>query len=96
VDSHVAVERRADVVRAHRGADADGCGLVPASRVERPGDLPLLVEDVPPLLDPAGDEHLAVDREQVLAVEACLLHLLERAQRLGFAYGHAAHSNEGT
>ena len=46
VDAHVAMERRADVVRAHRRGDADGRALVPAARVERARDLPLLVEDV--------------------------------------------------
>ena len=50
---------------------------------------------------------LPVHREEVLAVEAGLLHLLERADGLGFTYGHAGalqfvgravalHSNEGT
>ena len=70
---------------AHRGRDADRRRLVPAARVERAGDLPLAVEDVPALLDPARDQHVAVDAEQVLAVEARLLHLLERAARLGYA-----------
>ena len=51
VDAHVAVERRADVVGAHRGRDADGGGLVAAAGVEATRDLPLLVEDVPALLD---------------------------------------------
>ena len=60
VDAHVALERRADVVRAHRGRDADRRALVASARVERPRDLPLLVEDVAALLDPAGDEHVAV------------------------------------
>ena len=52
VDAHVAVERRADVVGAHRHRDADGGCLVPAAGVERAGDLALLVEDVAALLDP--------------------------------------------
>ena len=84
-------------------ADADRGGLVPAARVERARDLALLVEDVPALLDPARDQHVAVDAEQVLAVEARLLHLLQRAYGLGFTYGHQrspvvgsgrAHSND--
>ena len=83
VDAHVAVERRADVLRAHRGGDADRGGLVPAARVERAGDLALLVEDVAALLDPARDQHVAVDGEQVLAVEACLADFLQRADGLG-------------
>ena len=70
VDAHVAVERRPDVVRAHGGRDADGRGLVPAARVEASGDLPLLVEDVAALLDRAREQHVAVDAEEVLAVEA--------------------------
>ena len=85
VHAHVAVQRRADVVGAHRGRDADGRGLVAAARVERAGDLPLAVEDVAALLDAAGDQHVAVDPEQVLAVEALLLHILQRAARLGYA-----------
>ena len=89
VDAHVAVERRADVVRAHRRRDADGGALVSAARVEGARDLPLLVEDVAALLDATRDEHAAVDREEVLAVEPDLLHLLERAHGLGFTYGHA-------
>ena len=72
VDAHVAVERRAHVVGPHRGRDADRRGLVPAARVEAAGDLPLAVEDVAALLDPAREEHVAVDAEQVLAVEARL------------------------
>ena len=56
-------------------------GLVAASRVERAGNLALAVEDVAALLDPARDEHVAVDAEQVLAVESSLSHLLERADR---------------
>jgi hypothetical protein len=88
VDAHVALERRADVVRAHRRRDADRRALVAATRVERPGDLPLLVEDVTALLDPARGQHVAVDAEQVLAVEASFLHLLQRLDRLGLANCH--------
>jgi hypothetical protein len=83
VDAHVAVEGRADVVRAHRGRDTDGCGLVAAAGIERAGDLALAVEDVPALLDTAGDQHVAVDAEQVLAVEACLPDLAQGADRFG-------------
>ncbi len=75
VDAHVAVERRPDVVRPHRGRNTDRRGLVSAPGVERARDLPLLVEDVTALLDPARDHHVAVDPEQVLAVESRLLHL---------------------
>ena len=85
VDAHVAVQRRSDVVRPHRAADADCGRLVSAPRVEGAGDLALLVEDVPALLDAAGDQHAAVHAEQVLAVEARVLHLRQRADRLGFA-----------
>ena len=85
VDAHVAVERRADVLGAHRRRDADGGTLVAAARVERARDLPLPVEDVPAFLDPARDEQVAVDLEQVLTVEAPLLHLLQRAAWLGHA-----------
>jgi hypothetical protein len=84
VHAHVAMERRADVVGAHRGCDADGRGLVPSPRVEGAGDLPLAIEDVAALLDPAGQDHVAVDAEQVLAVEASLADFLQRADRLGF------------
>ena len=52
VDAHVALQRAADVVRPHRAADSDGGSLVAAARVERAGNLALLVEDVPALLDP--------------------------------------------
>ena len=89
VDAHVAVERRADVVGPHRRRDADRGALVAAAGVERAGDLALLVEDVAALLDPARDQHVAVDAEQVLAVEARLPDLAQRADRLGFAYSHA-------
>ena len=84
VDAHVAVERRADVVRAERGRHAHRARLVAAARVEGARDLPLLVEDVPALLDPARDQHVAVDAEQVLAVEPRLADLAQRADRLGF------------
>ena len=89
VDAHVALQRRADVVRAHRGRDADRRALVAAAGVERAGDLALLVEDVAALLDPARDQHVAVDAEEVLAVEAGLLHFLQRPDRLGFPDCHA-------
>ena len=69
VHAHVAVQRGADIVGPHRRRDTDGCGLVAATRVERPGDLPLPVEDVTPLLDAAGGDHVPVDAEEVLAVE---------------------------
>ena len=84
VDAHVAVQRRAHVLRAHRGGDADRRGLVPASRVEAAGDLPLLVEDVAALLDAPRGEEVAVDVEEVLAVEAELSDLCERADRFCF------------
>ena len=84
VDAHVAVERRADVVGAHRGRDADGARLVSPSRVERAGDLALAVEDAAALLDPAGHQHVRVDAEEILAVESCLSNLFQRADRLGF------------
>ena len=95
VDAHVALQRRADVVRAHRRRDAHGGGLVPAPGVEGAGDLPLLVEDVPALLDRPGDEHVAVHPEEVLAVEPRLLHLLQRLDRLGLAYCHVGTSLPG-
>src|SRR5216683_3275227 len=69
VHAQVAVERRADVVRPHRRRDADRGGLVPSPRVERPGDLALLVEDVAALLDPAREHHVPVDAEEVVPVE---------------------------
>ena len=56
--------------------------------VKEPGIF-LLVEDVAPLLDPAGDEEVAVDAEQVLAVEARLTYFMQRADRLT-AYRHAS------
>ena len=71
-------------------ATPDRRALVSSPGVERAGDLPLLVEDVAALLDAARDQHVAVDPEEVLAVEPCVLHLLERAHGLGFTYGHAA------
>ena len=84
VHAQVAVKRRADVVGLHRRRDPDRGGLVPASRVERAGDLALLVEDVSALLEPARDQHVAVDRQQVLAVETRLPDLGQRADRLRF------------
>ena len=88
VDAHVALQRAADVVRAHRAPDSDGRRLVAAARVERAGDLALLVEDVPTLLDPARGQHAAIHAEQVLAVEAYLVHFLKRADRLCLSYCH--------
>src|SRR5207244_3973495 len=84
VDAHVPVERRADVVRSHCGRNAHRGGLVPASGVEGARDLALPVEDVAALLDPAGEDHAAVDAEEVLAVEPRLSDLLQRADGLGF------------
>ena len=96
VDAHVAVERRADVLRTHRRGDADRRRLVAASGVERPRDLPLLVKGVAALLDRARDQHVAVRAEQVLTVETRLADLAERRDRLGCAgYRHGrGHSSE--
>jgi hypothetical protein len=94
VHAHVAVEWCADVVGPHGRPDADRGSLVPPARIERPRDLALLVEDVAALLDPARDQHVAVDPEEVFAVEPCLFHLLERAHGLRFAHCHARHSND--
>src|SRR5213079_2385387 len=48
------------------------------------GNLPLQVEDVAALLDSARQQHGAVDAEQVLAIEARVAHLFQRADGLGF------------
>ena len=84
VDAHVAVERRPDVFSSHRRGDADGGCLVAAAGVEGAGDLPLFVEDVPALLDPAREQHVAVDPEEVLAVETRLADLVQGGDGLGF------------
>jgi hypothetical protein len=84
VDAHVAVERRPDVVRTHRGGDGDGGGFVSAPGVEASGDLPLLVENVAAFLDAAGRDECPEDAEQVLAVEAQFLQLAQRADGLCF------------
>jgi hypothetical protein len=39
---------------------------------------------VAPLLDPAGDQHVAVDAEEILAIETRVFDLLQRPDRLGF------------
>ena len=88
VHAHVALQRAADVVGAHGRADSDGGRLVAAAGVEGARDLPLLVEDVAALLDPARREHVPVEAEQVLAVQPDLLHFLEGAERLRFPYCH--------
>ena len=85
VDAHVAVQRGTDVLRAHCRGYADGGRFVPAAGVEAARDLPLLVEDVAPLLDSAGEDEVAVDAEEVLAVETGFLGLLDRADWLCFA-----------
>jgi hypothetical protein len=81
VDAHVAVKRCPHVLRPHRRSDADGSCLVAAPGVEGAGDLSLAVQDVAALLDPSRHEHVAVDAEQVLAVEARLAHLVQRPHR---------------
>ena len=85
VDAHVALDRRAHVVGPHRGRDADRRALVAASGVEAARDLPLAVEDVAALLDPAGHEHVAVDLEEILPVEVRILDVRSRGNRRGFA-----------
>ena len=89
VHAHVPLDRRPDVVRSHRSPDRDRGALVAPAGVERARDLALLVQDVPALLDAARDQEVAVDGEEILAIEACLHHLLERADRLRFPYRHA-------
>jgi hypothetical protein len=93
VHAHVAVQRRADVVGAHRRPDAHRRRLVAAAGVEGAGDLPLAVEDVAALLDAARDEHVPVDAEEVLAVEPRFLDLAEGADRFGLACDR--HGREG-
>ena len=86
VDAHVAVRaacrRRPAPIAV---ATPTAARLVPAARVEGAGDLALLVEDVAALLDPARDQHVAVDGEEVVAVETRLPHLGQRPDRSGFA-----------
>ena len=96
VDAHVALERGADVVSAHRRRDADGRGLVAPARVERAGDLALPVEDVAALLDAARDQEVAVDAEQILAVESCVPNLAERADGLRFSDCHRPVNSNGS
>src|SRR5256714_4128646 len=84
VNAHVAVQWCTDVVGAHRRGHAHGGAFVAAAGVERARDLALAVEDVAALLDPAAHEHVSVDAEEILAKEARLANLLERANRLGF------------
>src|SRR5437588_587516 len=93
VDAHVAVERRADVVGPHCGGDANGGGFVAAAGVERARDLALAIKDVAALLDAARDEHVAVDAEQVLAVEPRLAHLADGADGLRFSRNRHAGRN---
>src|SRR4029079_17848176 len=63
--------------------------FVPTAGVERAGDLALPVEDVSALLDPAAHDHVPVDAEEILAQQARLADLLQRANRLCFpGYRH--------
>jgi len=78
------MQRCADVVGAHRSGHPHGGALVPAAGVERAGDLALAIEDVAALLDPAAHDHVPVDAEEILAEEARLANLFQRANRLGF------------
>ena len=85
VHAHVALDRRAHVVACIAVATPTAGALVAAAGVEAAGDLALAVEDVPALLDPARDQHVAVDLEEVLAVEVGLLDVLGRLDRRGFS-----------
>src|SRR5438046_8184562 len=85
------MERRADVLRLHRRRNGDRRSLVAAAGVERAGDLALAVEDVAALLDAARRDHVAVDPEQVLPVEAPLLRLPQSAAGLGHSCGRHCH-----
>ena len=79
-------------------AIATEAASLPRPGVEGAGDLALAVEDVAALLDAARDQHVAVDLEQVLAVEAPLPDVLERARRLGYAgdrHGRIANGRVG-
>ena len=84
LDAQVAVQHRRDVVGPHRHRHPDRRALVPASGVERARDLALPVKDVAALLDPTRDQHVAVDRQQVLAIETRLSDLGQGADRLRF------------
>src|SRR5260221_235391 len=73
-----------------------GRRLVAAPGVEGARDLPLLVEDVPALLDAARRQEVAVDREQILAVEPRILDFFERADRLRFPGYRHTHSQSSS
>ena len=70
VDAEIPVQRRTHVLGRHRRRHPDRRRLVPPAGVERPGDLPLLVQDVAHLLEAARRQHRAVERDQRAAVEA--------------------------
>ena len=84
LDAEVAMEGRTEIVRTHRGRDADRGAFVAAARVEAARDLPLLVEDVASLLEASGQEEIAVDAKEILAREPGFPDLVERACGLGF------------
>ena len=92
VHAHVPLQGTADIVRAHCACNADGRSLVAATRVERTGDLPLLIEDVTPFLDPSRGQHAAIHPEQVLAIETDLVRFPKRADGLRFPYCHGSPS----
>ena len=65
--------RRDDVGGLERLADADGDGLLADRDVHEAGDLTRHVLLLDLLLDPADDEHLVEEREQLLAGECLFL-----------------------
>jgi hypothetical protein len=85
VNAHVALDRRADIVGLHGGCDSHRGAFVASPRVKTARDLSLAVEDVAALLDPPRDQHVAVDLEQVLAIEVGGANILGGLDWRGFS-----------
>ena len=69
VQAEVAVQRRRHVLGSHGRRDADGSRLVPLAGVERAGQLALLVEHVPSLVQPPREHQRVQDAHERIAIE---------------------------
>ena len=92
VQAEIAVQRRGEVVRRHRGGDADRRGLVPLAGVERARQLALLEEHVPALVEPPREQQRVQDPHERLAVEAELRGLVQSTARLSGAHARNRHA----
>ena len=92
VQAEVAVQRRRHVLGRHGRRHADRGRLVALAGVERPGQLALLVEHVPALVEAPREQQRMQDAQERVAVESERSRLLEPASGLRSPHARNRHA----